>query len=89
MEDFDSKDGLFCSYFYHDERGLFPELQFVYDLEVPSDFTPQNADGEVDSFQLVTIPEVGETCRSETSAFSSDGLSDFVEQRSGNGRVQL
>ncbi|GFO42835.1 nudix hydrolase 20, chloroplastic [Plakobranchus ocellatus] len=28
------------SYFYEDERGLQPESQFVFDLELPDDFTP-------------------------------------------------
>ncbi|XP_064609827.1 uncharacterized protein LOC135473843 isoform X2 [Liolophura sinensis] len=46
------------SYFYQDERGLFPETQFLFDLELPSDFTPVNADGEVAGFQLLSIPEV-------------------------------
>ncbi|GFO27540.1 nudix hydrolase 20, chloroplastic-like, partial [Plakobranchus ocellatus] len=46
------------SYFYEDERGLQPESQFVFDLELPDDFTPVNADGEMGSFQHLTIPEV-------------------------------
>ena len=46
------------SYFYEDERGLFPEVQFVFDLEVPEDFTPENADREVESFQLYPIEDV-------------------------------
>ena len=50
----------FCihSYFYEDERGLFPEVQFMFDLEVPEDFTPNNSDGEVDGFELYPIEEV-------------------------------
>lgn len=50
------------SYFYEDERGLFPECQFVMDLEVPEDFTPVNADGETESFQLVSVAEVCSLC---------------------------
>ncbi|KAK0063194.1 nudix hydrolase 24 chloroplastic-like isoform X3 [Biomphalaria pfeifferi] len=46
------------SYFYEDERGLFPECQFVYDLELPGDFTPVNADGEVAEFLLVSLEEL-------------------------------
>lgn len=46
------------SYFYEDERGLQPESQFVFDLELPEDFTPVNADGEMGSFQLLTIDEM-------------------------------
>jgi len=33
-------------------------MQFVMDLEVPGDFTPVNADGETESFQLVSVAEV-------------------------------
>ncbi|XP_059179434.1 uncharacterized protein LOC131958427 [Physella acuta] len=46
------------SYFYEDERGLFPECQFIYDLQVPIDFTPVNADGEVADFHLYSVDEV-------------------------------
>ena len=46
------------SYFYEDERGLFPECQFVFDLEVPESFTPVNADGEVESFSLMDVDQV-------------------------------
>ncbi|KAI0219601.1 Nudix hydrolase 20, chloroplastic [Lamellibrachia satsuma] len=52
------KPGGCISYFYEDERGLFPECQFVMDLEVPEDFTPVNADGETESFQLVSVAEL-------------------------------
>ena len=50
----------YFSYFYEDERGLFPEVQYVFDLEVPEDFTPENADGEVESFQLYPIEDVSD-----------------------------
>ncbi|CAG5126739.1 unnamed protein product [Candidula unifasciata] len=46
------------SYFYEDERGLFPECQFVFDLVLPADFKPLNADGEVGSFQKCSVAEV-------------------------------
>ncbi|XP_033109622.1 nudix hydrolase 20, chloroplastic-like [Anneissia japonica] len=48
------------SYLYHSERGVFPETQFIFDLELPSTFTPQNADGEVSEFYLFKIEEVKE-----------------------------
>ncbi|KAH9496342.1 hypothetical protein Btru_010658 [Bulinus truncatus] len=48
------------SYFYEDERGLFPECQYIYDLELTVDFTPVNADGEVATFQIVSIDELKE-----------------------------
>jgi hypothetical protein len=43
---------------YEDDRGIFPECLYVMDLELPPDFTPVNADGEVQSFQLIPLPEV-------------------------------
>ncbi|CAE1236823.1 unnamed protein product [Acanthosepion pharaonis] len=46
------------SYFYEDERGLFPECQFVFDLELPPDFVPHNADGEVEKFELVSLEKL-------------------------------
>jgi len=46
------------SYMYEDERGVFPETQFVFDLEMPESFQPVNIDGEVDAFYLLTIEEV-------------------------------
>lgn len=53
------------SYFYEDERGLFPECQFVFDLEVPQDFVPKNADGEVADFQLVSMETLQHLITSE------------------------
>ena len=43
---------------YEDERGVFPETQFVFDLEMPESFQPVNIDGEVDAFYLLTFEEV-------------------------------
>lgn len=41
------------SFFFESERGLFPNTEFVYDLELPVDFIPKNADGEVETFELL------------------------------------
>ena len=35
------------SFYYQSERGLFPQTEFVYDLELPPTFEPRNTDGEV------------------------------------------
>ena len=43
---------------YEDERGVFPETQFVFDLDMPESFQPVNIDGEVEAFYLLTIEEV-------------------------------
>ncbi|CAH1266196.1 Hypp3317 [Branchiostoma lanceolatum] len=48
------------SYFYEDERGLFPEIQFVFDLKLPLDFQPVNTDGEVSEFYLWDMDKVKE-----------------------------
>ena len=41
-------------------EGLKPDLQFVYDLELPPGFKPQPVDGEVDAFYLWPIEKVME-----------------------------
>lgn len=41
------------SFFFESQRGLFPNTEFVYDLELPLDFVPNNADGEVSSVFLI------------------------------------
>lgn len=37
---------------------IYPECQWVYDLELPADVVPQPKDGEVDEFRLCDIDEV-------------------------------
>lgn len=46
------------SYFHENELGLFPETQFVFDLELPRSFEPTNTDDEVSDFYLLPIKEV-------------------------------
>nr|CAG4650170.1 EOG090X06MA [Sida crystallina] len=48
------------SFYFESERGLFPNTEFVFDLELPPDFVPCNADGEVESFELVPVAQVME-----------------------------
>ncbi|XP_058498351.1 thiamin pyrophosphokinase 2 [Solea solea] len=48
------------SYTYEDEEGVFPECQFVFDLELPRDFKPRIGDGEVQDFYLLPIDKVKE-----------------------------
>ncbi|XP_074873652.1 uncharacterized protein LOC142025077 isoform X2 [Carettochelys insculpta] len=48
------------SYTYEDARGIFPECQFVFDLELPPDFEPQVGDGEMQEFRLLGLEEVKE-----------------------------
>lgn len=42
------------SFYYESERGLFPDTEFVFDLELPLDFIPRNQDNEVEKFELLT-----------------------------------
>ena len=46
------------SFFFESERGIFPQTEFVFDLELPVDFVPTNNDGEVDEFELVPVAQV-------------------------------
>lgn len=48
------------SYTYKDEDGVFPECQFVFDVELPLDFRPRVGDGEVQDFYLLPIDQVKE-----------------------------
>ncbi|XP_008411215.1 thiamine pyrophosphokinase 2 [Poecilia reticulata] len=48
------------SYTYEDEEGVFPESQFVFDLELPLHFVPSVGDGEVQDFYLLPIEKVKE-----------------------------
>ncbi|KAM6924686.1 thiamine pyrophosphokinase 2 [Xenentodon cancila] len=48
------------SYTYEDEEGVFPESQFVFDLELPLEFRPRIGDGEVQDFYLLPIEKVKE-----------------------------
>ncbi len=51
------------SYTLEIDRGLKRDTHFVYDLRLPPDFTPRNADGEVESFHLWPIEEVAARVR--------------------------
>jgi len=56
------------SYVQESPEGLKPDTQFLYDLEVPADFTPRNTDGEIESFALWPVEAVMEAV-AETAAF--------------------
>ncbi|XP_053602269.1 uncharacterized protein LOC128670546 [Plodia interpunctella] len=67
------------SFFFESERGLFPNTEYVYDLELPIDFTPRNADGEVQTFELLTAEECVQ--RALSPQFKTTGapvLMDFL-----------
>ena len=51
--------------------GLYRQVLYVYDLELPADFRPVNADGEVDDFYLWPLERVIEVVR-DTDGFEFD-----------------
>ncbi|MBL6946246.1 MAG: DUF4743 domain-containing protein [Rhodospirillales bacterium] len=51
------------SYCTERSEGLRRDIEFIYDLELESDFVPENTDGEVESFELWPIEDVAETVR--------------------------
>jgi len=40
------------SFFHESERGIHPQTEFVFDLELPYEFQPSNNDGEVSGWEL-------------------------------------
>ncbi|XP_052804255.1 uncharacterized protein LOC128234213 isoform X2 [Mya arenaria] len=46
------------SYCYRDHRGILPETEYVFDLEVSPDFVPRSADGEMEQFYLHSLEEI-------------------------------
>ena len=53
------------SFFNISDRGLHPQTEFVYDLELPLDFQPENKDGEVDGFELVRSDQLIDLIQTE------------------------
>jgi 8-oxo-dGTP pyrophosphatase MutT (NUDIX family) len=52
-------------------EGMRDEVLFIYDLQVPADFTPRNMDGEVEDFRLLSVKECLRLVR-ETDQFMYD-----------------
>ncbi|MFC3226957.1 DUF4743 domain-containing protein [Marinibaculum pumilum] len=48
------------SYCLQFDWNLVPGAVFIFDLELPPGFRPENRDGEVEGFELLTLPEVME-----------------------------
>ena len=73
---------LFYSFFFQSERGINPQTQFVFDLELPHDYVPSNNDGEVDEFRLVPASEVLEKiCDPQMKTTSCAVTLDFLIRR--------
>ena len=47
----------FVQYCYHMDHFIKREMNFVYDLELPSDFTPATNDGETVEFRCVRLDD--------------------------------
>lgn len=45
------------SFLFESDRGIFPNTEFVFDLELPVNFKPTNADGEVQAFELLPVKD--------------------------------
>lgn len=50
--------GAVTYYTHSDTRGNLPCTEYIYDLELPSNFVPQPADGEVEEFYLWDWSEI-------------------------------
>ncbi|OSQ46713.1 NUDIX hydrolase [Thalassospira alkalitolerans] len=51
------------SYLHETIEGIKPDVMVNFDLELPTDFTPRCADGEVERFELLPLAEVAKTVR--------------------------
>ncbi|CEP18302.1 hypothetical protein [Parasitella parasitica] len=49
------------TYYTYSTHGLQPESEYIYDLELPQNFSPTPCDGEVDCFYLWPLEKVKET----------------------------
>ncbi len=59
------------SYRMETETGIRDDVLFVYDLEVPAGFTPENRDGEIVEFRLMPVEAVLERiCTSDDFKFN-------------------
>ena len=58
---------------------MFPNTEFVFDIELPIDFVPKNNDGEVDEFKLVPANKlVEQICDSDMKTTSCPVTLDFL-----------
>lgn len=55
------------SYVMDDALGLKPDLMYCWDLELPADFVPANADGEIAEFRLLSVEQVMEIVDATTN----------------------
>jgi hypothetical protein len=53
------------SFLHQSERGIHPQTEFVFDLELSEQFQPCNIDGEVSEWHLVPVKDILELLCSE------------------------
>jgi hypothetical protein len=56
------------TYCMEQPEGLRRDILFIYDLVLPENFEPENTDGEIEGFSLMTMDEVS-SCVQDTSEF--------------------
>jgi len=70
------------SFFHGSDRGIHPNTEFVFDLELPEDFVPHNNDGEVSGWQLVPVDQIVEViCSKDFKITSSPVVMDWLIRR--------
>lgn len=70
------------SMFFENELGLYPNTEYVFDLELPLDFEPYNSDGEVQAFELLSAKEcIERICSAKFKITSSPVIIDFLIRR--------
>jgi len=74
-----------CRIYFESERGLFPNTEFVFDLELPLDFVPRNNDGEVDKFELMPIDKATE--RVLSADFKTTSAAVYIDFLVRHGRI--
>lgn len=67
------------SFLHRTERGLHPNTEFVFDLELPESFVPHNTDGEVGGWTLVPVDMIVEVvCSDKFKITSVPVVVDFL-----------
>jgi len=70
------------SFFHESTRGIHPNTEFVFDLELPERFVPHNNDGEVSGWQLVPVDQVVNIiCSEDFKITSSPVVIDWLIRR--------
>ena len=54
---------------HQSERGIHPQTEFVFDLELPQQFVPENQDGEVQDWILCPVSNILDIITSEVKIF--------------------